>query len=715
MSFASPLLLLGLLAALIPVAIHLFHRRKAVRRPFPAIAFLLQSQRRIARGLRVRQMVLLALRIALFVLVPLAMAQPWLDCSGGTGDADAGDARLPATVVIVLDESASLSVRAGRGTLWDVAVDRALRTIDDLRPWDRVAVVFAGAQPESPWAEPSEDRGRVRDAIRNHVPAWGGGDLVEALQVAAELHARSDLPEQRTIVLTDGSAHAWPGDGVRSGVGRLQVVDLLGDTRPANHAVESITWEPAGDMGPGAWRIDVAVRRSGDADARAVVTLEVGDVVVGTEVADLQANAQTVVSFSRVFDEEGVVPLRARVEDPTGLEADDVREAPMVLGRAVRALLVNGDARSVAMQDELFFLERALEVTVDGPGAVEVTTRAPGALSEVALESMDVVVLANVAALPASEVDRLRLWVEQGGGLWFTVGSQTDPERWNQTFGNLLPKPIRDIKLLSERYDPDAAIKVTRIGAVDTTHPIFRVFGRAGGESLQSVAAYRYVLLEPGTREDVRTIASFRDGGPALLERDVGRGRTLLWTTTIDVDWTDLPIRTAYVPFVRRTVDHLARRAGSAGVSAEPGRPVELPVEVPGLSQVAVLDPEGRRTVLDVDDGRARFTPTRRGIHRVVAGADTDAPPIDELAFVVVAPRAESDLAPVDPARIAALREAGLAGVAPSGAGGLPPGRRDLWPVLLLIAMLVLYAETLVAVRRRLWEKVAEGVRKARR
>ena len=51
------------------------------------------------------------------------------------------------------------------------------------------------------------------------------------------------------------------------------------------------------------------------------------------------------------------------------------------------------------------------------------------------------------------------------------------------------------------------------------------------------------------------------------MERPVGEGRVALWTTTLDIDWTDFAIRTAYLPLVRRLVDYLARR-GSSGASA---------------------------------------------------------------------------------------------------------------------------------------------------
>ena len=53
-------------------------------------------------------------------------------------------------------------------------------------------------------------------------------------------------------------------------------------------------------------------------------------------------------------------------------------------------------------------------------------------------------------------------------------------------------------------------------------------------------------------------------GAPALLERRVGNGRVLLWTSTLDLSWSDLPLKPIYLPFVHQAVRHLASYAQPA-------------------------------------------------------------------------------------------------------------------------------------------------------
>jgi hypothetical protein len=113
MGFLSPFLLAGLALISVPVIIHLRNRQRAARVPFPAIEFLLRSEKKLARRLKVKQLLLLLLRISLFLLLPLAMAQPYLASDAGE---TAGD-RLPTSYVFVLDASFSMggSLRAAGG------------------------------------------------------------------------------------------------------------------------------------------------------------------------------------------------------------------------------------------------------------------------------------------------------------------------------------------------------------------------------------------------------------------------------------------------------------------------------------------------------------------------------------------------------------------------------------------------------------------------
>ena len=111
MSFFAPLMLFGLLAVAIPPILHLLNRREAKPVPFPAMEFLRRAYRKTARRLKVKQWLLLALRMALFAALALALARPFWSPSSHQSQTSSPLQDLKGTQVIVIDLSYPLGYR----------------------------------------------------------------------------------------------------------------------------------------------------------------------------------------------------------------------------------------------------------------------------------------------------------------------------------------------------------------------------------------------------------------------------------------------------------------------------------------------------------------------------------------------------------------------------------------------------------------------------
>lgn len=721
MNFLNPLFLIGLAAAALPVIIHLINRRRAVRRRFPAVEFLRRSQKQLARALKVRQRLLLALRVAALLLLPLAMARPYLLGEGEQGAAD----RLPAGVVFVIDDSASMGW--GDGALWARAVERASERLDALRPWDKAALVFASRWPQSGADDDgavlalTDDLGELREALARRQPSPRGTDLVGGLRAAGELLAGVEVPRKRIVLVTDRQAsgldlEALPAGGFGAPVELLDVRDP--EVGP-NLAIVDARYTQKSTGARPEFEIEATVQNFGASDARGVeVRLVIEGEPLGAGLLDVPAGKSATKRFTHRFTRKGLHRAELRLAsgaDP--LEADNVRYLPIQLAQKVRALLVNGDPRSVPYQDELFYLERALNPGRSSESVIVTDVTAVEGLAAHPFEDYDVVVLANVEKIPRASVGALTRFVEGGGGLLFVVGDNVKAEAYNSLFGALLPKPLRGFKQLAERDDPDAPLKVARIGQVDESHPIFRVFALPGGETLHSVSTWSYMLVEPTPDGESRVLASWSDGAPMLVERRAGEGRVVLMTTTADRGWTDLPIRTAFLPLTRRLVQHLARRgsSGGAGGGAVVGERVEVePGDVEG-GRYELRDPEGGRVVLAPESAEAGaplvYVPRLPGHYAVLRSSSapgSEPQEVEGLAFAANLPVSESDLTEVSAEAFAGALQEAAGG---EGAGGAvvdrPEERVGAWSVLLFLVTLVLLSETILGTRRsvlrRLW------------
>jgi hypothetical protein len=316
-------------------------------------------------------------------------------------------------------------------------------------------------------------------------------------------------------------------------------------------------------------------------------------------------------------------------------------------------------------------------------------------------------------------VGALTRFVEGGGGLMFVAGDKVRAETYNPLFGELLPKPVRTFKRLAERDDPDAPLKVARFGQVDQSHPIFRVFALPGGEGLQSVKTWSYLLLEPTPDGQSRVLASWSDGAPLLVEKKLGDGRVHFLTTTVDRAWTDFPIRTAFLPLMRRVTQYLARRgtSGRDTTGAVVGQRVTLE---PGDRdrRYEVRDPEGGRVVLTAESTQEgaplTFIPRQAGHYKVMVSSNlpgAEAQEVEPLAFAANLAAPESDLAAFEQEELAqALRGAAGQEGGDQAVVDRPEKRVGLWSALLFLVTMVLLFETVLGTRRsvlrRLWNLV---------
>ena len=228
---------------------------------------------------------------------------------------------------------------------------------------------------------------------------------------------------------------------------------------------------------------------------------------------------------------------------------------------------------------------------------------------------------------------------------------------------------------------------------------------------MRAVEVYSYMLLEPSPPEQSQTILSYKDNAPALLTRRIGKGRVMMLTTTVDEEWTDFPLRTAFLPIVRRVVQHLARRATSSEHGAAfVGVPYSIEVASLISERAIIKGPDEFRAVLKPVDGSIGFTPTRAGVYEVWADNEEDPDNrLTALTFVVNFDPAESNLSPIGEGLLSQWIEGGSDG-ANTKSGNLAERRVNIWPSLLFIVTLFLLFETILSTRRSVIQRMMRSV-----
>ena len=314
------------------------------------------------------------------------------------------------------------------------------------------------------------------------------------------------------------------------------------------------------------------------------------------------------------------------------------------------------------------------------------------------ISASNVIVSNDAPPPPGAAGQRLRQAVEKGAGLLIVLGDGSAARAWAAA-GSLLPGAFGPA---TDRSSERGAT----LAYLDYGHPVFELFRGPRGGDFSAARFFRYHRLD--AKEGV--LARYDDGSVALAEKEVGRGRVLVWTSSLDTAWNDLALQPVFLPFLHQLVKYAGHHA-DARPSYTVGDVIDLATET-GLAgkPAAVTGPAGEMERLPADRPALELTtPGFYEARRPEGGSWS------RLVAVNLDP-AESDLAPIDPEELAsAVRPAD--GVRAARRGEPAPTREEhedrqaFWRYLLVVVLGLLAVETLLSNRSSASRRVAVGAR----
>jgi hypothetical protein len=662
LSLLSPAFLFGLAALAIPVLLHLVHRERRQTLPFPSLMFLRRIPHRTMRRQKLRHLWLLALRCLGLALLTLAFAQPLFEAR----IAAAGDPEGARGVVVLVDRSWSMA-REGR---WPQAVAAARGELGDLEPGDKAALVVFDEQAEA-LSEVSDDPGSLAGLLDDVEPGDRATRFAPALKLAGRLLAEAGTPRRELVLISDFPSRAADGVdevGLPSGTA-VRWVDVAGEAA-GNRGVTDVALQRVYESGR---ELVVAAARlvSQGAPGPVQVTLELGGRELQQRVVELPEEGVVSVRFDPMPLPAGEQRGAVRLE-PDALPPDDEFRFVLSPGQELRVLLVEEEGERTSHS---LFLRRALAIG-DRPRFGVRLVRRPGLVAG-DLEGVQVVLLNDTAWPEGGAGERLQRFVEAGGGLVAALGARSRPEDWAGAPQGLLPGA-----LARGPVDRSGDFGGT-LAFIDYDHPVFSLFRAPRSGDFSSTRFLRYRALSVETEEGV--LARFDDGRAALVERDLGAGRALLWTSSLDTLWNDLPLKPVFLPFLHRVLvraaDHSERPAQQRS-----GEVLELPLLAAGAGWIGE-SPRGGR--LSLEPGERYLELVEAGFYELRSSED-DA---RALGVAVNVDPAEADRARIDPEELAgSLSRPSLAGddEAAAGDGAPPRSGRVAWALVLLAGALLM-------------------------
>ncbi|MCC7085049.1 MAG: VWA domain-containing protein, partial [Pirellulales bacterium] len=612
---------------------------------------------------RLEEILLMLLRTAVVLALIFALARPLVSNSwwGSAGTRE---------IVLVLDNSLSMSRTVGDTSAFDQLKDNAVAYLDELSGDDAVHVMLAAGGGQWLTAEsiPGDYAGvnQIRSLIEGSEASRGTADLLTCLLSVVHLEPAEKPASRRVVVFTDSQERAWPLDAEQAWqqLGEtiakaeiptaVQVIDCgLDEASVDNLAVNSIELSRR-IVRPGEeFEAQAEIANVGDKEfPGGEVQWLVDDEAAGTSpLGPLAPGATTQVSTNLRRKDAGTYLVACRIGADDQVPLDQEAGVVAEVTDEIPILVVHNPDLSAREKSAAQFLTAALgyqgEEAQPWHAVYRPTIVEPSELPEANLAQYRAVVLTDPPEGDDDTLARLQDFVREGGGLWIALGESVDRTNFNRDLyddgDGLSPLPLEGLH--ENHVESEEAGLIHPPGR---DHPATAQLANTTQLDIDQARVFTHWQFAPREEgeHETKVLLESGDGTPLVVENYQGQGRIIVQSFPLGLEWSNLPQLKAYVVMVSDWLDYLTAPT-SARFNLTPGTALvaTLPASADADS-VKLLTPAGATVELaseELEDSHlARYWQTHLpGTYRVLY--DDNGSPVS-LPFNVARDPRESQL-----------------------------------------------------------------------
>jgi hypothetical protein len=561
----------------------------------------------------------------------------------------------------------------------------ALSRINALGGSDRMAIVGFN-DSATVLVQPTPDKGKLRAAVDALEPSFAGTRYFEAFALADRLLGEFGRQEQNLVMISDFQRTGWNRSSRESLIGHNVKADMVfvGVDDSANVGIDNVSVDATSFVRTYSGRIVARIHNyRRDKDVTVPVALFLNDKEEARKSVLVPASGSALAEFGG-FDlalgfAKGKIKIMA--DDPLPQDNEFLfgiqrREKLNVL------ILDSGRPR------QSFHLKAAFTAAPDLPFNVKVGNAS--AVTPEELAAQDIVIFNDVQRLSDPVRDRAVETRRSGRqGQLVILGNNSDL-RWWESMNGFPAKPGRSVDVAKERGKT-----VVYLTSYDRNHGIFKRFQGSSRLGLNTAQFFHYIELEP--KAGAAAIAKFDNGGAALVESPADDRGMLVFASSLDMTWNDLPLKPSFVPFLHESVRYLTRYNAAKGwYSLDESIPIIGTVDG-GVARV--IDPSGTQKQIGEGELKAGeqlyFAPETPGFYELRVGRTSQ-------ILAVNSPSSEGNLEKMLPEDLLASVQSTEAEARQSGSivteDKLEYARRQMgWWYLLLIALIAGIVELYIA------------------
>ncbi|OGF51104.1 MAG: hypothetical protein A2231_08885 [Candidatus Firestonebacteria bacterium RIFOXYA2_FULL_40_8] len=536
--FLNTIMLGGLAGLSVPVLIHLISRWKAPRHDFPTIRFLEQVKTEASRMQKLRHLLLLILRLLIITFIVLAFARPFLAKKGGKWTT--GSQKVN---VIILDNSYSM----GYMNNFQKAKEEAVKIINNLAVTDKVALISCSDKivTEGVLAEKFKFNMKSIDNIKL---SYRTTDFEQAVKKAEEILFETPASQKIIYLITDNQAYGWAkydfSQNLSPGI-EMKIIKVSKDNAD-NSAVIGAEQEGEGYR-YSINKIKAKIFNIGGSDKNLNVSLDLDGNKLNQNIsvkANQVKNADFTVFAKLESAHEGFISI-----SDEGLSADNKYYFATTPIAALPLLIIYKDVK------DRLYVEKAL-TPLGIKNLFNTKFATEGAASTELLEKYKAVLILNLPKINDALLTKLKTYVKQGGGVFISMGSNVNILDYNsKAMNEIMPASFSSVEgdLLKKTYGigmvPQNLDSNILLNMIDPKYADWA-----------NIKIYKYIKIKE-KQELGEIVLSYENGDPAVLEKKLGDGTIILFTSGTDGVWNNFVLTPLFLPFIHQSIYSLCKFA----------------------------------------------------------------------------------------------------------------------------------------------------------
>jgi hypothetical protein len=463
MVFLNPAVLIGLLAASIPILIHLLNLRKLKKIEFSTLTFLKELQKNKIRKVKLKQWLLLVLRVLIILFLVFAFARPTLEgvAIGGTTSA------AKTTAVFILDDTFSMSVVDQNGSYFNQAKQTIKNLLKNFQEGDEVGLILQSDNSTEDINLTSNFSEFERQFETINV-SFASGIIHNSFIKAAEIIAASQNFNKEIYILSDFQSGRLVKDEVVSDLSllldkntRIYAINYSGKNA-FNLSIDKIEISTAIFEKEKPVRFQLTINNHSEQSVNnTVVSLFMNEERASQQSISLNPSEIKVIEIEAVVKATGFIKVSAELEDDD-IEYDNRRFLSIYIPDRIPVLL------SADQQSDLNFVNVAL-LTGNVSDNYKLDYKPANQLLSTRLDDYSVIFIIGESI--TSGFERIKNFVEQGGGVVVFPSSKINLDKFNNLLQNIgLPKAESHIG------QPDKTDNPTLFQDTEFEHPLLKEY-----------------------------------------------------------------------------------------------------------------------------------------------------------------------------------------------------------------------------------------------